>query len=626
MERMTGEAPIRRLTTIVAADVAGYSRLTAADEESTLATLRTHRVEFIDLKIAEYRGRIANTAGDSLLMEFPSVVEALRCAVDLQRGMSERNAEIAEERRIEFRIGINLGDVVEQGGDLLGDGVNVAARLESLAPPRGICLSRAARDQVRDRMDISLEDLGEIQVKNLARPIRVFRVMGEGEAPDLSLRPRLTKLLAMATAVVLLALVGGGVWWWQPWVEKVEAARPDRIAFPLPAAPSIAILPFVNLSDDPEQDYFADGFTEDLITNVAQSKELFVIARNSTFSYKGRAVKVQQVSEELGVRYVLEGSVRRIGEKMRVTAQLIDATDGSHVWAKRYDEPIDRLFEVQDELTREIAGALLTNVRLADLAKASEKRPKELSVYDYLLRARAYWNKPGKEAKLRARKLAEQAIAIDPDYAPAYAILGETYNSAYIIQWEGPEALEHAYDAARKAVALDPLSSISQELLGRVYLRRGEHDEAIAAIRRAIALNPNDSGQYASLADALTFANHSEEAIEVMMKAMRLDPFYPPRQNMYLGRAYYFSRQFDKATAELKTCAARAPVYRPCYMYLAPALAELGQVADAARAVSNLLKLAPEFSIATSVENHLPFVPAAMAFYISGLRKAGVPE
>jgi tetratricopeptide (TPR) repeat protein len=337
-------------------------------------------------------------------------------------------------------------------------------------------------------------------------------------------------------------------------------------------------------------------------------------------------VKIRQVAEELGVRYVLEGSVRRIGETIRITAQLIDATNGAYVWAKRYDKPTAKLLDVQDEVSREIAGTLLVNIRKTDLAKASQKRPNNLSAYDYVLRARARSDATGKAANLEARALAEKAIAIDPKYAPAFAVLGETFNSAYIVQWEGPEALDRAYEAARKAVELDPLLSTAHELLGRVFLRRNQHDDAVAAIGRSIKLNPNRSRHYGSLADAQTFANRPEEAIALMKMAMRLDPFYPARDNMYLGRAYYFSKQYNQAVTELKTCAARAPKWRPCYMYLAPAYAELGRQADAERSVETLLKIAPKFSISKSVQKHLPFVPSAMQFYIGGLSKAGMPE
>jgi adenylate cyclase len=604
------ERVTRRLAAIVAADIAGYSRLIAADEEGTYVALRRHRADLIDPKIQEFGGRVANTAGDSLLVEFPSVVDALRCSIDIQAGMRERNHEVPPTQRIEYRIGVNLGDVIEADGDLLGDGVNVAARLESLAEPGGICLSRAARDQVRDRINVPLEDLGEVAVKNIERPVRVFRVTTDGAAV-ISSKSRRSGAVSgwLAIAVLTLALIaGGGLWWWKPWVKRVEPVRPDKIAIPLPEKPSIAILPFINLSGDPKQDYFADGFTEDLITNLAQSKDLFVIAPNSTFAYKGRAIKIRQIAEELGVRYVLEGSVRRISKSIRISAQLIDATTGVHVWAKRYDTPLAALFDVQDEVSQEIAGTLLTNIRKADLAKAVQKRPANLSAYDLMLRAQAKYNIPGKKAKLEARELARQAIASDPGYAPAYAVLGNTFNSGYISQWEGPESLDRAYEAARKAVELDPSSSMAQEILGRVLLRRKQHQDAIVAIQKAISLNPNRARNYASLADVLTFANQPTEAIELMKKAMRLDPFYPTQYVMYLGRAYYFARQFDKSLTTFKDCLVRAPRYRTCYMYQAPVYAELGQLANATHAVKTLLDISPNFSINTSVQNHLPFV------------------
>ena len=625
---MANATPTRRLTTIVAADVAGYSRLTAADEEGTLGALRAHRAELIDPKIAEYDGRIANTAGDSLLIEFASVVNALRAMLDIQAGMATRNADVPPERRIEFRVGINVGDVMAEGADLLGDGVNVAARLEALAEPGGITLSGTAYDQVRDRGEVNFEDLGEVEVKNLPRPIRVYRVAVEGAAKPPSRRSgNTTRLYAAAGIAMLVAIAtSAGLWWWQPWTERVDAARPERFAHALPDRPSIAIMPFANRSNDPRQDYFADGFTEDLITNVAQSKDLFVIARNSAFTYKGRAVQIRQIAEELGVRYVVEGSIRRIGENMRITAQLIDAASGAFVWARRYDEPTSKLFDLQDEISQEIAGALLVGVGKADLAKASQKRPKDHSAYDYVLRARAQFALASRETTMQARKFAEQAIAIDPNYAPAYAILGDTFSIAYILQWEGPDALERAYVAGLKAVELDPLSAAAHSLLGRVFLRRRQYDDSVATHEKSIALNPNRADSYAFLADTLTFMGRADEAVDAILTAMRLDPFYPVLFDLYLGRAYYFSKQYDKATSQLRTCAVRAPKFRPCYMFLAPTYAELGDHAEAQRVVETLLKIAPKFSISKSVRKHLPFVPSAMRFYIAGLRKAGVPE
>ena len=624
---MAEENVQRRLAAILAADVVGYSRLMGVDETGTRARFNAHLNDVIEPAIARRQGRIVKTLGDGLLVEFSSVVDAVQCAVEIQKDMAERNTDEPDDERIVFRIGVNLGDIIVEGDDIHGDGVNVAARLEGLAEPGEICISRATRDQIRDKLRYGLEDLGEVDVKNIVRPVRAFRVLLDGKtvnAPN-NFVPK-KRWYALAATVVIALIAGGGLWWWQPWTERLEPTRPDRISIPLPDRPSIAILPFANRSGDPEQEYFADGFTEDLITNVAQSKDLLVIARNSTFTYKGQEVKIRQVAEELGVRYVLEGSVRRIGETIRITTQLIDATNGAHVWAKRYDEPSAKLFDVQDDVSREIAGTLLVNIRKTDLAKASQKRPENLSAYDYVLRARALFYAPAKAAYMEARSLAQKAIAIDPKYAPAYAVLGETFNSAFIVQWEGPEALDHAYEAARKAVELDPLLSTAHELLGRVFLRRLEHDNAVDAIKRSIKLNPNRSRHYSNLADVLTFANRPDEAIELMKKAMRLDPFYPALINMYFGRAYYFAKQYDKAVTELKTCAARAPKWRPCYMYLAPAYAELGDQAGAKQSVETLFKIAPGFSITTSVRKHLPFVPAAMQFYISGLRKAGVPE
>jgi adenylate cyclase len=624
---MANAAPTRRLTTIVAADVAGYSRLTAADEEGTLGALRAHRAGLIDPKIAEYGGRIANTAGDSLLIEFGSVVNALRAVLEIQAGVTARNTAVPRERRIEFRVGINVGDVVAEGEDLLGDGVNVAARLEALAKPGGITLSATAHDQVRDRVEVNFEDLGEVEVKNLPRPVRIFRVLTDGEtAPD-PRRSGVRRRVAVTVAALLVAIAASaGLWWWQPWIERVDAARPDRFGHALPDRPSIAIMPFANLSNDQRQDYFADGFTEDLITNVAQSKDLFVIARNSTFTYKGRAVRIRQIAEELGVRYVVEGSIRRIGENMRITAQLIDAASGAFVWARRYDEPTSKLFDLQDEIGQEIAGALLVGVGKADLAKASQKRPKDLSAYDHVLRARAQFALASRKTTSRAREFAEQAIIIDPDYAPAYAILGDTFSIAYILQWEGPDALERAYEAALKAVELDPRLSAAHSLLGRIFLRRRQYEDAVATHKKSIALNPNRADSHAFLADTLTFMGRADEAVGSILTAMRLDPFYPVLFDLYLGRAYYFSKQYDKAAARLRTCAVRAPKFRPCYMFLAPTYAELGNQAEARRIVETLREIAPKFSISKSVRKHLPFIPSAMRFYISGLRKAGVPE
>ncbi len=624
----------RRLAAILITDIVGYSRLMSEDEAGTHQAARSTITELIEPKAVQYRGRIIKGTGDGVLMEFASAVDAVTFAVEVQCAMRERSRDVPEDRQILLRVGINIGDIIIEPDDIFGDGVNIAARLEGLAEPGGICVARNVFDQVSSKLDLTFKPLGKRKVKNIAESVSVFKLLLDDKAEKLMTAVQVVASgwggwKTYAAAALTLLLATSGIIWWQPWVATLEPASVDSVAeapLPLPDKPSIAILPFANLSGDVKQEYFVDGFTEDLITNISQSKELLVIARNSTFKFKGRAVKIQQVAKELGVGYVLQGSLRKIGEKMRINVQLIDAGNGAHVWAKRYDKPTAKLFDVQDELSREIAGTLLVNISAADLAKSAQKRPKDLSAYDYVLRARAQFAPHEKDATLAARKLAEQAIAIDPDYAAAYATLGDTFILAYILQWEGPEALDRAYDAARKAVGLDRLSSISHELLGRVFLRRRQHDDAVASIERSIVLNPNRSRSYASLADTLTFAGRAEEAVELVFKAIRLDPFYSPRYNLYLGRAYYFSKQYDKAMAQLKTCAARAPKFRACYMYLIPTYAELGRQADARDATARLRKIAPEFSISTSVQKHLPFVPSAMQFYIGGLRKAGLPE
>jgi TolB-like protein len=566
----------RKLAAIVSADVVGYSRLMGADDAGTLAALRQWRAEVFEPAISSNRGNVVKNMGDGWLVEFDSAGDAVTCAIQVQEKLSSHEI-------LKLRIGLHIGDIAHADGDIYGDGVNIAARLQEIAEPGAIVISDVTRRSIDGKLAAAFSDLGPQELKNIAEPIAAF---------------------------------GWGM------IATRAASAPLR----LPDKPSIAVLAFNNMTGDPSQEYFADGFTEDLIASIAQSKDLFVIARNSSFTYKARAVTIPQIAEELGVRYVVEGSIRRIGENMRITAQLIDAANGAHVWAKRFDEPMSKLFDLQDEISQEIAGALLASVGKSDLAKASQKRPKDHSAYDYVLRARAQLALANQETTLQARRFAEQAIVLDPDYAPAYAILGETFSVDYIRQWDGPDALERAYDAAQKAVGLDPLSSDTHALLGRIFLRRRQYDDAVATHKKSIALNPNRADSYAFLADTLTFMDRADEAIDTILTAMRLDPYYPVLFDMYLGRAYYFSKQYDKAIAQLRTCALRAPDFRPCYMFLAPAYAELGNQGEAQRSVETLLKIAPDFAISTTVQKHLPFVPSAMQFYIHGLRKAGVPE
>jgi TolB-like protein/class 3 adenylate cyclase len=395
----------RRLAAILAVDVAGYSRLMGADEEGTLERLKALRREFLDPKIGEHRGRIVTTAGDGLLVEFASVVDAVRCAVEVQREMIVRNTTVPAERRIEFRMGINLGDIIIEDGDIFGDGVNIAARLEALAEPGGVCLSAAAHEQVRDRLDLAFDDLGEQQVKNISRPVRVYRVT-------------LTHPAATAPGSPLSRIAGAGAE--RQWREAGEG----KPALALPDKPSLAVLPFQNLTGDPEQEYFADGIVEEITTAIARLPWLFVIARNSAFTYKGKPVDVKQVAQELGVRYVLEGSVRKAGNRVRITGQLIDTTTGAHIWADRFDGALDDIFELQDQVASSVAGAIEPKLRQSEIERASRKPAANLTAYDLYLRALAQSSRYTEEGVAEAVVLARQALAIDPFYAPAASMVG----------------------------------------------------------------------------------------------------------------------------------------------------------------------------------------------------------
>jgi len=624
----------RRLAAILVADVVGYSRLMGVDEAGTLAALNAHRRDLIEPKATQHHGRTIKLMGDGALMEFASVVDAVAFSVEVQAAMRQRNAEVPEDRRIVYRIGINIGDIIVEDEDIYGDGVNVAARLEGLADSGGICVARNVFDQVKGKLDLSFEHLGEREVKNIAEPVTVYRVALDDKAMALvtpvvqasvsAVRNR-WPVLAASLAVSLIAIVG--FVWWQPWAPPVETTFVEKMPPPLPDKPSIAVLPFANASGDKEQEYFADGITEDIITELSKFQQLFVIARNSSFSFKGKPADIREVARQLGVRYVLEGTIRRSEETLRITAQLIDADTGTNLWAKRYDRPLSEIFAVQDEVTQEIAATLASSVKKADLSRAARKIPNELTAYDLVLRAHELTERSlSQQSVLEARVMLTKAIEIDPSYAQAYVRLGRGYYRASVLQWDGPEALDKAFEMAQRAIALDSSSASAYDFLGRIHLRRHQHDTAIATQKKALSLNPNRADSYSSLANTLTFAGDAKEAVELVKKAMRLDPFYPPIIDMYLGRALYFDKRYEKAVPPLETCAARAPKFRACYMFLAPVYAELGRPEEARRVVAKLLEVAPKFTINRSVRTHLPFVSDAMQHYIQGLKKAGVPE
>ena len=487
----------RRLTAILAVDVAGYSRLMGADEEGTLRNLKAHRSTLLDPSVAEHRGRIVKTTGDGLLAEFQSVVDAVRCAVEIQRGMAERNAKAPEGERIEIRIGVNLGDVNNDGGDIFGDGVNIAARLEALAEPGGICLSAAAHEQVRDRLGIMFRDLGEKQVKNIARPVRVYYL-----APGASSLGRVPAMLS------------------------VQATG----APPLPDRPSIAVLPFQNMTGDAEQDYFVDGVVEDITTALSRLPWLFVIARNSAFTYKGRAVDVKQVGRELGVHYVLEGSVRKAGNRVRITGQLIDTASGSHIWANRFDSALDDIFELQDQVASSVVGAIEPKLQLSEIKRAIRKPTESLDAYDLYLRALSQLYKYTEHGMSEAVTLLKRALEIDPSYAPAAAMVGRCHVFRTAQGWGPPSSAEvvEGVDLARLAIELGKDDPDALRMAARtISLITGEHAMAAGVVDRALSLNPNSAHAWMARGVAYLGQNRPDAAIEALEHAIRLSPLDP---------------------------------------------------------------------------------------------------
>ena len=586
------DRPRRRLAAIVAADVAGYSRLVGVDEEVTLGALRAYRKDLIDPLILEHGGRVANTAGDSLLLEFTSVVDAVRCSVAFQKGIAERNKDIAEDRRIRFRVGINLGDVVADGDDLLGDGVNVAARLEGLSDTGGITLSDEAYRQVRDRLDLTWQDGGEQQVKNIARPVHIWR--------------------------------------WAPDDRTTGATRSvPALSLQLPDKPSIAVLPFTNMSGDPEQEYFADGIAEDIITALSRIQWFFVTARNSSFTYKGQAVDVQQVGRQLGVRYILEGSVRKSGQRLRVTAQLIDATTGKHVWAERYDRELSDIFEVQDEITRNVVAATQTQVQLSEgsLFEALEKP--SLPVWALVNRSWKLVYEMTGDSLFEAKRLAEEAIALDPGSGRAHQALAV---GLWHLAWMGfaedaPATRARGRKMAERAVRLNDNDEYSHWILGLFQMADGEFEKAIAELKRAIEINPNCSLAYGSLATVLNHAGQPEEAVTHNETAIRSNPRDPSIFYRYNGLAlsHFLLKQFEMAIDWARKTVQHKPSWFQGHAVLTASLVELGRLDDAQVALSDYLAQIPNASLIDIQK--LPFrIPAHREQLVDALRKAGLAQ
>jgi TolB-like protein/class 3 adenylate cyclase len=581
---MTGERAKRKLSGILSADAVGYSRLMQEDEGSTIRILEDSKKLMSEL-IEQFKGRVVDAPGDNLLAEFGSVVDAAECAVKIQKDLKTKNAELPDNRRMEFRIGINLGDVVEEADRIYGDGVNIAARIEGLAEPGGICISRTAYDHLKNKLELGYEYLGEHRVKNIAEPVSVYRVLMEPEAAgkligEKRFLGRISRRAAIA-AIIILLIVAGGVIGWNIYLhksKKIEPASLDKMAYPLPDKPSIAVLPFDNLSGDSEQEYFIDGIAEEIITALSKTPKIFVIARNSTFTYKGTPVKVQQVAEELGVRYVLEGSVRRAGDRVRITAQLIDAITGKHLWAERYDRKLEDIFALQDEITKTIITALQVKLTEGEQARVYAKGTKNLEAYLKVLQAGQYYRHVNKDDNALARKLAEEAVALDPHYATAYTMLGSTYwMDVFFGSSKSPkESLNRAFELTKKAIAMDDSLADAHGQLSWLFVMAGQHDKGIAEAERSVALTPNSAAAHFYMGRVLRFSGRPEEAIEWHNKSIRLNPM--PNAPTFFGlcHACWLAGQYEEAATACKESLLLSPKNTSAHVFLAVTYISLG--------------------------------------------------
>jgi adenylate cyclase len=589
---MTTQEVKRKLAAILSADVKGYSRLMGEDEVQTFKTLSAY-FQIMTTLIHKHQGKVLNIAGDNLFADFESVVDAVLCGVEVQKELRTKNAELPEGRRVEFRIGINLGDVIREGENIYGDGVNITERVQSLADGGGICISGTAYDQVENKLGLGYEYLGEQSVKNIPKPVRVYRVQ---EKPG-SIPPQ----------------------------RPVEVASREKMAFPMPDKPSIAVLPFVNMSRDPEQEYFSDGITEEIITALSKVPNLFVIACNSVFTYKGKPVKVKQVSEELGVRYVVEGSVQKSGDKVRITAQLIDALSGHHLWAERYDRELKDIFALQDEITMKVITALQVELTAGEMAGMIAKGTKNIDAFIKYLQAYELMYSATKEGNAQAKKILEEAIALDPDYPRLYMGLARAHT---LDVWYGTtesteQSLARAFELAQKAISLDNSNAAAHGTLGEIYMMKKQYDKAIAECERAVSLDFNSAENIFWLGLVLNYAGRAEEAIPYLQNAIRLNPLPPALYFVQLAVSYRDSGQYEKAIEACKKALQREPNTQFAYIHMAVSYIRLGQEREARAAAAEILRINPKFSL-ERYGKMLPFPQPVADRVIEDLRKAGL--
>ena len=629
---MTEERAKRKLSAVLSADVKGYSRLMGRDEAGTVDRLKEYRTLMTEV-IQQYRGRVVDSPGDNILAEFASVVDATESAVKIQQELKNRNAELPIDSRMEFRIGINLGDVIEDGDRIYGDGVNIAARMESLAEAGAICISGTSYDQIKNKLNLGYKNLGENRVKNIAEPVRVYRVLMDPGSAGTVIDARRKHKKWMALAVVILIIAIGGLLNWYFFLHKSAQRQPallEKMALPLSDKPSIAVLPFDNLSGNPEQEYFSDGLTEEIITALSKTPKVFVIARHSAFIYKGKSVKVQKVGRELGVRYVLEGSVRKAGDKVRITAQLIDATTGKHLWAERYDRNLRDIFAIQDEITLAIIKAMQVELTKGEMADLTGRGTKNLDAYLKALQAQEQWWRMDKQGTLKARQLALEAIAIDPRYGYPYAIVSWAHMMEVWLQSsESPkESMKLAFEAIQKALTLDESDYRIHIVLSNLYIMQGENDEAISSARRALELCPGGAFAHAVLGTALRYACRFSESVQFREQAIKLDPFPTALEFRNLALAYSRVGRYDDAIAEYKKALHMNPNDWAVHYGLVEAYAKLNRKEEARMAAEELLRARPNFSLNWLAETSVPMYAKECRSKINDdiefLRKANV--
>jgi adenylate cyclase len=628
----------RRLAAILAADVAGYSRMMEADEAATLARLKTHIAEIIRPKVGSHHGTVVKTTGDGFLAEFASVVEAVECAVEIQRAMAEANIDVPDDRKIRFRIGINIGDIVIDEGDIFGDGVNIASRIEGLAAPGGIWVHRDVRSQVRNRLPLTFEDMGEVEVKNIARPLRVYKIVLDGSQPAQpaatppAAKPRTRRSLAVTFgALVVVLLVGVGALVFSGWNPLRETPERTPIASVPTDKPSIAVLPFANMSSEVEQQYFADGLTEDLTTRLSSVSGLFVIARSSVQGYAAKTTKPQEVGRDLGVRYVLDGSVRKSGDRLRINANLVEAENAHQVWAEQYDRELTDIFALQDEVIGHIVSALAIKLTAVEEKQIARVPTENLEAYDYYLRAETEgYYRQDSFTYIRALNFYSKAIELDPKFADAYAgyarVAVEVWRNNSDQALPAPVARKRAYDAAGKALELDPTNARAHTVLAFLQLSDGRHEEAIASGKRAVELNPNDAEAHANLGMVLSFAGRPQEAIATIGNAMRLNPVPPAGLRLLAGMVFFNAQEYDRAIAELEPVVKAWPDAETPREYLSAAYALNGDT-ERARLQREAL---PGFSQANLAHYRLAYsdqyeLRSDLEHLLKGLAAAGIP-